>query len=138
VPTIPVETPQALPPAFGTAAFRGTVLDGSNPVADRNNVDPNPEHRDDPTRVRAVRVTEFSDPNRVRLGIVGTLREYAGIMQRFTGEFFVANSAEYHRVVNRRMARTRKFTKLVPNTRGVYRARTYGGARVTSDYTPGP
>jgi hypothetical protein len=127
------ETPGALPPAFGQGAFRGTVLDGSNPVNDRRVDAPSPVHRDDPTRVRAVRVTEFSNPNRVRLGVVGALAEWARFQTKMSGEFFVAKSDEYHRVPNRRMARVRRLVKVVPNTRSIYRAPTYGGARTVVD-----
>lgn len=128
--------PQALPPAFGASAFRGSVLDGSNPVADRTMTDPAPFHRDDSLRIRPVRVTEFSAGNQVRLGIVGTLREYWRFQTKMSGEFFVANSDQYHRLPNRRMARVRRFVRVVPNRRGVYKARTYGGTGDVPYYAP--
>ncbi len=117
--------PRGFPQPLGGAAFS----------------EPAPENHIGPTHIRPVRVTEGSAGNKLRLGIVTVLYEYA----RWRGgaaaagyPYFVANPEQFTRVVNRRLARPRRMSKVLPNTRGSYTAPMFGGAmRSVRDYTGG-
>lgn len=121
---------------FGPA-FAGGAIDSRNPVADRNIAAP--EHAERPQvggvssarvlRIHPVTTTLGSAGNRQRHGIVGVLYEFArwrGSMAKMGYAYFVADPAEFSRVPNRRLARVRRMTRVVPNERQVYRAKMYG------------
>ncbi len=131
---------------FGPA-FYGFV-DSRNPVADRRIAapapltSPNVDDGGSPNsarvlRVRPVYTTLGSAGNRVRLGIVGVLREFSHgggartTMAQAGYPYFVMDPAHrFERVTTNRLARVRRLYKVVPNRQAIYRPPQYGQAQV--------
>lgn len=123
-------SPEFIPPAamprFGRAAFQGSVEPHSTPVSDRRIGDPAPFGPPNPFPLVPVSPTAFSAGNRRRLGVVGMLWEWWVFRTRMSGNIFVADSAQFHRIAARRMARPRRLDKVVANKNVVYTAPSYG------------
>jgi hypothetical protein len=125
---------------LGAPAFAGEVIDSRNPVADRSVAEFDPISRPRlggissarVLRIRPVDTTMGSAGNRVRLGVVGVLYEFArwrGGAAKIGYQYLVADAAEFRRVPTRRLARVRRMTKVIPNRRLIYRAPMYGQER---------
>lgn len=123
--------PEFIPPAalprFGRASFAGTVMPRSTMVSDTRRIaDPTPVSPPKGFPVAPVNVTAFSAGNRHRHFVMGVPFEWWNWRHFMSGDIFVADSARFHRVVTRRMARPRRLDKVVANKQVVYQAPQYG------------
>lgn len=121
--------PGAALPRFGRASFRGSVAPHSTMVSDTRRIaDPTPVKGPDGFKVTPVNPTDFSAGNRQRHFVMGVPFEWWNWRHYMSGDIFVANPAQFHRVVARRMARPRRLDKVVANKQVVYQAPQYGDA----------
>lgn len=119
--------PGAALPNFGRGAFRGFIAPNSTMVSDTRRIaDPTPVRGPDGFPVAPVNVTSFSAGNRFRHFVMGVPFEWWNWRHLMSGDIFVANSDQFHRVPSRRMARVRRLDKVVANKQVVYQAPQYG------------
>lgn len=110
----------------GGRAFAGSRAPSSTPVSDRAIADPAIFRAPDPFPVLPPSHTATSAGNKVRRGIVGILHEWWWFRTRMSGDIFVSSPPEHRRIVARRMARVRRYDRLVPSRQVTYRAGSYG------------
>lgn len=128
-PRIP---PRALP-VFGRSSFRGSIApDSSTPTGrEKITVTEDPVMLT-PPRITAVRSTEFSYPNRRRLGSVGIPLEWWRWRTRMRGEIFRAAVGDRTQIP-RRMAAPRRLSRLVPSRKVTYDSPMYDRAHSAGD-----
>jgi hypothetical protein len=119
--------PGAALPRFGRGSFRGFVAPHSTMVSDTRRIaDPTPIEPPHGFVVAPVNPTNFSAGNRARHFVMGVAYEWWNWRHFMSGDIFVADPHQFHRVVNRRMARPRRLDKVVANRQVIYQAPQYG------------
>jgi len=130
-PDVRTEIPRNALPSFGLGAFRGTVVPDSSADLDPRAVVTDPDMRPASRHYRPVAVTDFSAPNRLRLGVPDVLHEFYRYLTRFTGEIFVSQVRSSATVVVQ--APPRVLGKVLANRRSFYEPPEYG-TPANSDY----
>lgn len=133
--TAPEINPRALSNFAGglPPAFAGTHIASSVDGRFRGGISaPEPETHLAPLHIRAVRVTDASYGNRVRLGIVEMMREWWRWRTPMRGEIFRRDFKDYE-TIPRMMQAPRRLDRLVPSRRVYYEAPMYGRDTTVGD-----
>jgi hypothetical protein len=113
-------------PTFGKGAFRGSIAPSPAMPPRRDEASTSsPFTKHSPTKgYHPVYVSDTSAGNRVRLGVLAPLLEWAQYIGRMSGQVFRRQDRTSN--VTRGMLPARRFTKLPANRRVVYEADSYG------------